>query len=132
MHVFKQNINEFIFIHYLYAFWRVLIIIIYQFLSIVIYIIYWIYGCYRGFVGIWKDDGNSDKIHKSLIRVPAHQLKMFKNLQSFGQFLCVPHEETEAQRAITYPDKTDAKLEAATRSPDISICVFIPLFNSGS
>ena len=69
---------------------------------------------------------------KSLIHAPAHQLKIFKNLQSFCQFLHIPQEETEVQRERTYPDKTTAKQGEVIRSPDVSIHVFIPLCNSGS
>lgn len=69
---------------------------------------------------------------KSLIHVSVHHFKILKNLQSFCQFPHSPHKETEAQRDITYPDKTLAKPGAATRSLDISICVFKPLFDSGS
>lgn len=72
-----------------------------------------------------------DEYQKSLIHVLAH-FRIFEDLHSFGQLLHVPHKETKAQSEMTYSDKTKAKLGTTTRSPDINICVFIPLFNFGS
>lgn len=70
----------------------------------------------------------ADEFQNSLIHIPAHHFRIFKDLQLFH----VPRKETKAQREIIYPGKTIAKLGATTSSPDTNTCVCIPLFNSGS
>lgn len=74
----------------------------------------------------------ADEFQKSLIHVPAHHFRIFKDLQLFCQLFHVSCKETKAEREIIYPGKTIAKLGATTSSPDTNTCVCIPLFNSGS
>lgn len=84
----------------------------------------------KGVGGIWERGGNSDETPRCLINVPACHFGILKNPVILSIPWCSTWRNWGTER--DYLSRQDyVKLGAATKSLDVSICVFI-LYYSGS